>query len=162
MLPLLASTEQLGRRIPGGLADRSAEMGRAEEALRDASAVVRAEAEDVWIASGATSTAPSWVTGAGPVPDLIVAVVCNVAKRVVVNPEAVKSIDYGDGRGRDFEEPTTDIFLKKSEREQIARCLRPPRAARCRTGEIAAPDPLIPSAATTWAAEKHGLVDPYR
>lgn len=159
-LPPLVTVPEFELRVPGGVGEDTA---RAGAVLADASAVVREEAEAIWLVSNpGTAVKPAWVTGAGPVPDTVIAVVCAVARRVFTNPEGIESIDYGDGRGRDYADATGDVFLKQNEKELLRKALRIRRRPRSRSGVLERADPVLPTAAVAFANERGiGCPEPY-
>lgn len=112
-LPALVPFDEFDKRVPGGVGES---QERAEALLVDASAMVRREARRVdaahngWLESGVLTD----------VPDEIVTVVCNAAKRAFVNPEGVNRESHGDGFAQSYEDASGDVYLKASEKELIA------------------------------------------
>ena len=161
VLSPLVEVSDFARRIPGGVGD---DVDRAAAALEDASTVVRAEAGTIWAAhGGTTATLPTWVTAEDPtVPDVVATVVCAVARRVFVNPDGVKSQDFGDGRGIDYVDPSGDVYLKASEKDLIRKALGVRRARRSRSAVLERADPVLPTAAIVYANERGlGCPEPY-
>lgn len=117
-LPAFASTDELGDRIPGGI-DLSDET-RAQAALDDASSIIRAEARVSWVDGDdlALPDDPDWAA------DAIKRICIAVARRSFENPDGAtahqESID-GYSRSDSFAESSNDIYLKASEKADIAR-----------------------------------------
>ena len=115
MLPPLASltdfTNRLGR--PVGSTEDAA---RAEAALVDASSIVRVEAGTTWMNDAGTAL--------GAVPDAIATVVLAVARRVFDNPEGLINESLGS-YAAGMANPTSDVYLKASERATIAKVVNP-------------------------------------
>lgn len=106
MLPPLASLEDLQARLPETIGD--VDEPRAEAALQDASALVRAEAGTTWTTNGELDA---------DVPDIIVTVTLAVARRAYLNPEEARqatiggySVTYGPG----------GTFLTEDEKQLVA------------------------------------------
>lgn len=109
MLPPLATFDQFDARIPGGI--DSEDSTRAEAALQDASALVRAEAGQTWVTDGVLDA---------DVPDVIVMVTIAAAKRAFVNPDGTASESIQD-YSRTFASTSSDVYLTKAERNAIRR-----------------------------------------
>ena len=110
MLPSLASLLQFQVRIPGGISDEDAP--RAEAALEDASALVRAEAGKTWVDTFGALVAD--------VPDVVVAVTIAAARRAFVNPDMLTAESIAD-YSSSFAHATTDVYLTKTERNAVRR-----------------------------------------
>ena len=109
-LPALADIPALDARIPGGLAD--ADTARAQAALDDASALIRAEAGTNWTNDDGTELED--------VPDVVVTICIAAARRALTNPDGVTEEAVGDAR-RSYSESSLDVFLKASEKALIRR-----------------------------------------
>lgn len=111
VLPAFATTAELALRLPGGL--DAEDEARAEAALADASALVRAEAGKTWVDD---SNALSGV------PDAITAVTIAAARRALTNPDGVASETIPD-YSRTFASTSlsADIYLTRGERRVVQR-----------------------------------------
>lgn len=107
-LPALVSLADFALRV-GGIS--AADEDRAQAALDDASALVRAEAGENWVdAEDALED----------VPDLIVTIVVAVAIRAFRNPEGVRSETIGNYSVA-YADSSTAVFLTEGERRLIRR-----------------------------------------
>ena len=87
-------------------------MERAQAALDDASALIRAEADP-----------EDWIDDSGAledVPAIVVTVCCKVAQRILANPDGLTSEGIGS-YNQSFSNPSSDAYLTKSERPLIRR-----------------------------------------
>jgi hypothetical protein len=106
MLPPFASVDDLETRI--GPVDDEA---RAEAALDDASALIRAEAGKTWVTSTALDA---------DVPDILAVVCITVARRVIENPNGVASESLGDAT-INYENASGDVYLTAGEKRLVRR-----------------------------------------
>lgn len=109
MLPAFATIDDLAARTPGG-SITSTDEPRAQAALDDASAKIRAEAGLSWVDDGGDVVED--------LPDIIVVVCLAAALRAFVNPEGLvgESIGtYSETRPN----PSTDVYLTAAERRLI-------------------------------------------
>lgn len=111
VLPAFATVEELAFRIPGGIATE--DVDRAEAALADASALIRAEAGKTWVND---------LNELSGVPDAIVAVTIAASRRALTNPDGVASETVPD-YSRTFAATSlsADIYLTKGERRVVLR-----------------------------------------
>lgn len=107
-LPALVSLEDFALRV-GGIS--AADEDRAQAALDDASALVRAEAGENWVDADDAIEA---------VPDLIVTIAVAVAIRAFRNPEGVRSETIGNYSVA-YADSSTAVFLTEGERRLIRR-----------------------------------------
>lgn len=103
MLPSFVTLEAFAVRIPGGIS--AADEERAEAALVDASALVRAAARKTWVTGGALDA---------DLPDVIVTVTAAAARRAMVNPDGVRSEGIGS-YSVGFADASSDVYLTKKE-----------------------------------------------
>lgn len=114
MLPALATVTDLEARL--GLDPESltgGELGRAQAALADASALVRLEGGQTWVDDAGALTAP----------DAIVRVTLGAAHRNYVNPDGVVQESVGPFARR-LSDQSTGVYLTKAELD-IVRRFRP-------------------------------------
>ena len=114
MLPAFATTDQLAARFPGGIA--SVDAARAQAALDDASAKVRAETNKDWMVPGATSSDPPVIDPA--LPDIIVIVTLAAALRAFTNPEQLSQEGIGTYHAS-YANGSMDVYLTSQERRLI-------------------------------------------
>jgi hypothetical protein len=139
VLPSLADLEELSARLGLTLESGSADALRAQAALDDASALIRAEA-----GAGFTDwdiVPDSGDSGPNPIPDIITAIALAAAYRAYQNPQGATSAQVGDvsvsyggtaGGG--------SVYLTRDERNAIRRA-----AGRSSTGSLAlTSDYLLP------------------
>lgn len=109
VLPAFATVSELAARMPGGLPDD--ETPRADAALSDASALIRAEAGTDWVDdAGALSG----------VPDVVVMVAIAVARRALSNPDGLTSESIQDySRAFASNSASADVYLTKGERRVV-------------------------------------------
>lgn len=110
-LPALVSLDDFALRL-GGIA--AADEDRAQAALTDASALIRAEAGD-----------EDWVDDDGgleEVPDVVVAVCVAVAIRAFRNPDGVRQEQIGNYSVA-YADTSTAVFLTEGERRVIRRAV---------------------------------------
>lgn len=112
MLPALASTSDLSARLPAGLSTDA--LARAQAALDDASAMIRAEVGQDWVDDEGALDG---------VPDVAVTICLACAKRVIDNPDGATSRTI-DGYAEAFANASSDVYLTASERRMLQR-LRP-------------------------------------
>jgi hypothetical protein len=106
MLPPFASLDDLETRT-GPVDDAT----RAEAALDDASALIRAEAGKTWVTSDALDA---------DTPDILVVVCITVARRVIENPNGVASESLGDAT-ISYENASGDVYLTAGEKRLVRR-----------------------------------------
>lgn len=109
-LPAFADVGALAARIPGGIEDN--DRPRAQAALDDASALIRAEAGNNWTNDEDTALED--------VPDIVVTVCLSAARRAFVNPDGVTAASVGDA-SQSYSESSLDVYLKASEKALIRR-----------------------------------------
>lgn len=107
MLPALVDLSTFEVRIPGGIA--AGDTARAEGALDDASALVRAEAGKTW----ATEVVGSYELD-DDIPDVIRTVVISAAKRAFINPDGVRAESIDNYR-TDYATASPDVYLTSRE-----------------------------------------------
>lgn len=111
-MPSLASVEEFGNRIPGGIPP--GEEARAQAALDDASALVRAVADH------------DFVDPENPeaylVPEIVAMVVISAARRAFINPDGVTQEGI-DGASASYGNPSPDIYLTKAEEARIRKAV---------------------------------------
>ncbi len=112
-LPSLASLSDLNARLTGEVASGD-ETTRAQAALDDASALIRAEANTNW-----TDDADALED----VPDIIVTVCVQVAKRIFLNPEWKSSETLGSYAYQVSGMAGGPLELTKAERKMIRRAI---------------------------------------
>lgn len=100
-LSALASLDQLRTRIPGGIEADDEE--RAQAALDDASALIRAEAHQTWDTE---------------IPDVAVTVCLAAARRAMVNPDGVTE-EALDGFSTTYRNDSADVYLTQNERRLV-------------------------------------------
>lgn len=110
-LPALASLEALSDRTPGGIGED--DETRAQAALDDASALIRAEAGDDWV----TDDDPPELDE-DALPDVVVTVCCAAARRALVNPDGVTQESL-DGYSTSYRNDSADVYLTKAERRLV-------------------------------------------
>lgn len=110
MSPSLASFGQFASRIPGGV--EQADQARAQAALDDASALIRAEAGTTWTNEDGTALVD--------VPDIIVTITVAAARRSFVNPDGLTAEAIGD-YSSSFAHASGDVYLTKAERNAVRR-----------------------------------------
>lgn len=108
-LPALADLEALAARLPGGIAE--ADEPRAQAALDDASALIRAEAGEDWV----TDTDE---LDTDELPDVAVTVCLAAARRAFVNPDGVTS-EAIDGYQTQYRNDSADVYLTRAERRLV-------------------------------------------
>lgn len=114
MLPPFATAAGFQGRLGRPFRDED-ERSRAEAALDDASAIIRAWADGTtWVTDGALDA---------DLPDAIVAITYAVARRVFDNPDAVTQSSIGP-YSETIDNASADVYLKKSEKELISRLTR--------------------------------------
>jgi hypothetical protein len=106
MLPPFADTDDFEKRV--GPVD---DVTRAEAALDDASALIRAEAGKTWATDGALDA---------DVPDILVVICIAVARRVIENPNGVSSETLGDAT-ISYENASGDAYLTAAEKRLVRR-----------------------------------------
>ncbi len=111
-LPALAELADLAARIPGGIEED--DEPRAQAALDDASALIRAEAGDDWVTDG---DPPALDTD--NLPDVAVTVCLAAARRAFVNPDGVTQESL-DGYSTSYRNDSADVYLTKAERRLIS------------------------------------------
>lgn len=114
MLPPFASLPDFEARLGRTLAVGE-ETARAEAALADASAIIRAEAGVTWASNGALTS---------DLPDSIVTITLAVARRVFDNPQGLQAETEslgGHSHTEQWANASTDVYLKASERAIIAK-----------------------------------------
>lgn len=112
-LPALADLEALAARIfPSGIDE--AEEPRAQAALDDASALIRAEAGQDWVTAGDP------VALSDDLPDVAVTVCLAAARRALVNPDGVVS-ETIQGYATNYGNDSGDVYLTRAERRLIRR-----------------------------------------
>lgn len=108
-LPALASLEALAARLPSGIAD--SDETRAQAALDDASALIRAEAGETWVTDENELDTDN-------LPDVVVAVCLAAARRALINPDGVTQESL-DGYSTSYSNDSADIYLTKAERRLV-------------------------------------------
>lgn len=106
-LPALATVEDLEVRL-----GRSCDRARAQAALVDASALIRAEAGETWVGDD------NELAG---VPDVVVALALKVARRSMQNPEGYTSETVGPFS---VGLPASDAYLRDDEKRAIRKAVR--------------------------------------
>lgn len=150
-LPAFATVDDLAARIPGGIAVD--DLSRADAALVDASALVRAEAGKTWVTDNVLVD----------VPDAVFAVTIAVARRVMTNPDGATSeniLDYS----RSFSSTTlsNDVYLTKGERRVIVRAAGRSSIWTLATTRSDVGGDVAPVAAGYWyASDAPEEIDPY-
>lgn len=125
-LPAFATLEQFAARLPAGI-DEETDGARAQAALDDASALIRAEAGVTW-----TTTDDDDETIVDPdTPDIVLTVCIAVARRAFNNPDGIRSESTGS-YSASFTDASADVYLTKAEKTHI-------RRAAGRTGVWAMP-----------------------
>ncbi len=111
VLPAFASTDDLSARLPGGLSDD--DLTRAEAALSDASALIRAEAGKTWVDD---------LLALSGVPDVVVSITIAAARRALTNPDGVTSESVQDySRAFAATSASADIYLTRGEKSLVRR-----------------------------------------
>jgi hypothetical protein len=113
MLPAFATVAQLADRFPGGIGE--SDVARAQAALADASAKIRAEANLDWIV--ANSNPPALVAN---VPDVVVTIALAAALRAFSNPEQLIQEGIGTYHAS-YSAGNTDVYLTKQEIRLVRR-----------------------------------------
>ena len=103
-LPAFAALEDLTARM-GPLSD----MGRAQAAIDDASALIHFESNEVWVDGSALLEG---------VPPITTTICCNAARRVLDNPSGLASQTVGPF-SETFTPTSNDVYLSKSEVQKI-------------------------------------------
>ena len=121
MLPAFASVDELADRVPGGI--EAGDEARAQAALDDASALIRAETGRSWVTDGELDLP----TGDDEWKADILAKVClGAALRSFLNPDnrsgESESID-GYSHSEQWSNSSPDVYLSSSEKAQLARTL---------------------------------------
>lgn len=106
-LPAFARPDDLAARL--GRSFDELENARAQAALEDASAIIRAEAGKNWVTDGALDA---------DIPDIVTVVCLTVARRVVENPEGFTEMHLGDSGGA-LANATGDVYLTTNEKRLI-------------------------------------------
>lgn len=106
-LPAFASIEDLEARM-GPMSDPA----RAQAALDDASALIRAEAGETWVDDDGTLAAD--------VPGVLLTICCKAARRSLANPDGVTSESIED-YSVSFGNTSPDVYLTKAERAMVRR-----------------------------------------
>lgn len=133
-LPALVSLDDFALRA-GGVA--AADEDRAQAALADASALIRAEAGTTWTDDH---------DDLDGVPDVIVAICVAVALRAWLNPDGARSEQIGN-YAVTWADSSTGVYLSAGERRTIRRA-----AARPAIGAVTLESPYTrPFAGTEWA-----------
>lgn len=101
-LPAFATVDDLGLRLPAGV---SVDEDRAEAALTDASALIHAESNEVWVEGDAL---------VDDVPPVALTVCCKAAVRALVNPAGAAQESVGP-----FSHTYGDVYLTQRERDMI-------------------------------------------
>lgn len=109
-LPPFASTEDVAARIPGGLA--SSDEDRAEAALEDIAAVIRAEAGKTWTDEDGALVADF--------PAILKVISITAARRELDNPDAVIS-ETIDGYSQRLANASTGVYLTPKEAKLVRR-----------------------------------------
>jgi hypothetical protein len=109
MLPAFATIDDLDARHPGGITDVDAP--RAQAAIDDASALIRAEAGKTWVTDGALDA---------DIPDIITTICCRAALRSVVNPSGVQQETAGPFNVS-YANSSSDVYLTTKERAMVKR-----------------------------------------
>ncbi len=102
----LATLAEFEARIPGGIS--AADEARAQAALDDASALIRAEAGMTW-----ADTDP---------PEIAKMVCIAAARRSFINPDAIRSQNL-DGYAMSFASASPDVYLTAAERSLVRRAV---------------------------------------
>ncbi len=95
--------------MPSGVSD--ADSARAQAALDDASALIRAEAGITWVNDDDELT---------DVPDILVTLTCKAAQRVIVNPDGQSQSQTGPFGGA-WANASSDVYLTKYEKNLVRR-----------------------------------------
>lgn len=106
MLPPFASLDDLEART--GPVD---DVTRAEAALDDASALIRAEAGQTWVTDDALDE---------DVPGILAVVCIAVARRVIENPDGFTEMHVGD-TGGSLANASNDVYLTANEKRLVRR-----------------------------------------
>lgn len=109
--PALVSLADFEARLPGVLAD--SDQARAQAAIDDASAFVRAEAGEDWLDDAGALEA---------VPAAVVAIVCRVAYRAFTNADGTQQQSIA-GYSESFANASPDVYLTAQERRTLRRVL---------------------------------------
>lgn len=112
-LPALADLEALAARLPSGISED--DEPRAQAALDDASALIRAESGEDWVTDDATP-----VLDEDTLPDVAVTVCLAAARRAFVNPDGVTA-EAIDGYSTQYRNDSADVYLTRAERRLIRR-----------------------------------------
>lgn len=107
-LPAFATTDDLALRIPGGIAEE--DMERAQAALDDASALIRAAANKTWVDDDEQLEED--------VPGVLLTVCCAAARRAITNPDGVKAETF-DQFSQSYANDSGDVYLKRSEKRLV-------------------------------------------
>lgn len=107
MLPAFATIDDLADRHPGGIAD--ADEARAQAALDDASALIRAAAQKTWVDDN---------DALEDVPDIVVTVCVRAALRAFVNPTGLTQETTGPFSAS-YGNASTDVYLTSKEADLV-------------------------------------------
>lgn len=128
-LPAFADVADLAARIPGGIKD--GDDDRAQAALDDASALIRAESGTDW---------------ASDFPDIVFTVTLRAALRAFTNPGGLQQ-ESVQGWSGSFANSSTDVYLTSNEK----------RLVRSAAGR----NTLMVQSTTRGPLETRGVCDPY-
>lgn len=136
VLPALVSLDDFALRA-GGV--DAADEDRAQAALDDASALIRAEAGKTWVTDDELDD---------DLPDVIVAVCVAVALRAWLNPDGARSEQIGN-YSVTWADSSTAVYLSDGERRTIRQA-----AGRSGIGSITLESPYAPN--TEWVPVSDG------
>lgn len=105
-LPPFASVDDVSARLPAG---ETVEDARAEAALDDASAIIRAVARKDWVTEDELDA---------DVPDVLLTICCRAAVRALTNPRGLESETTGPF-GAQYANASADVYLTRAERDMI-------------------------------------------
>lgn len=110
-LPALADLADLAARLPGGIGND--DEPRAQAALDDASALIRAETGETWVTDDDPPTLDA-------VPGVAVTICVAAAKRAFVNPDGVAQESL-DGYSTSYRNDSSDVYLTRAERRLLGK-----------------------------------------
>lgn len=108
-LPAFAAPEDLANRIPNGIT--AGDEPRAQAALDDASALIRAEAGKTWCTDGELDD---------DVPDIVVTITLKSAQRAFTNPDGQTQEQTGQWMAS-YANASPDVYLTERERTLVRR-----------------------------------------
>lgn len=110
-LPAFATVGDLIERRPGGVSE--GDRARAQAALDDASALIRAEVGADWLDPDDS------LRLAVNVPGIFLSVACSAARRAFDNPDGLQSEQLASGYQAAYANSSSDVYLTAAERRVI-------------------------------------------